>query len=67
MSTNEARYFNALKRIARGYQTSDQLRRAAGQYGLAHVDELEMSYENMQQEARIAIKGRRAPKNGAAP
>lgn len=59
--SNELRYFNALKRI-RSYQTSDQLRRRAGQYGCSHLEELEMAYENMQHEAKLAIKGRRMPK-----
>lgn len=60
--SNENRYYAALHRIARDYQTSDQLRRRAGQYGLGHLEELEMAYENMQQEAANAIKGRRKPK-----
>lgn len=59
--SNEQRYFDALKRIARGYQTSDQLRRSAGQYGLSHTEELEMAYENIQQEAKRAIHGKRRP------
>lgn len=59
--SNELRYFTALKTIARDYQTPDQLRRRAGQYGLSHTEELEMAYENIQQIAKIAIKGRRAP------
>jgi len=59
--SNEQRYFDALKRIAKDFQTSDQLRKRAGQYGCDHVDELEMAYENMQQAARDAIKGRRRP------
>jgi hypothetical protein len=63
MSANEQRYFDTLKKIARGYQTSDQLRRNAGQYGCNHVDELEMSYENIQSEAKAAIKGRRRPQS----
>jgi hypothetical protein len=60
--SNEQRYFDALKRIVR-YQTSDQLRRHAGQYGCDHADELEMAYENIQQEAKNALKGRRRPKD----
>ncbi len=60
--SNEQRYFDALETIARGYQTSDQIRRRAGQYGCSHIEELEMSYENMQQTAQIAIKGKRRPK-----
>ena len=56
------RYFDALRRIARDFQSSDQLRRRAGQYGLSHKEELEMAYENIQQIAEIAIKGRRRPR-----
>lgn len=56
------RYYDALRKIAKGYQTSDQLRRRAGQYGLSHVEELEMAYENIQDEARFAIRGKRRPK-----
>lgn len=59
--SNEQRYYDALRRIARDYQTADQLRRNAGQYGLEHIDELEMAYENIQEEAKLAIKGRRRP------
>lgn len=55
-------YYDALKRIARGYQTSDQLRKRAGQYGCEWIDELEMAYENIQKVAEHAIKGRRRPK-----
>jgi hypothetical protein len=60
--TPEQRYFDALKRIT-NYQTTAQLCRRAGQYGCEYVDELEMSYENIQQEAKNAIKGRRRPKD----
>ncbi|MGY3393410.1 hypothetical protein ACVWW6_006001 [Bradyrhizobium sp. USDA 3311] len=60
--SNEQRYYDALQRIARQYQTADQLRRRAGQYGCSHLEELEMAYENMQQEAAHAIKGKRRPK-----
>lgn len=60
--SNEAFYFDVLRRIARDYQTSDQLRRRAGQYGLTHVEELEMAYENIQAEAERAINGRRRPR-----
>jgi hypothetical protein len=59
--SNESLYYEALRRIARHYQTADQIRRGAGQYGLSHLEELEMAYENMQQEAVRAIKGRRRP------
>ena len=59
--SNEQRYYDALKRIAQDYQTADQLRRHAGQYGLGFEEEIEMAYENMQHEAKNAIKGRRRP------
>lgn len=65
--SNEQTYFDALKRIARGYQTSDQLRKRAGQYGCSHTEELEMAYENMQQVAERAIKGKRRPKDPGNP
>jgi hypothetical protein len=64
---NEQRYYDVLKRIAVGFQTSDQLRKQAGQYGCDHLDELEMSYENMQQAAKDAIKGRRRPGGARKP
>jgi hypothetical protein len=60
--SNEQRYFDALKTIARKYQTSDQIRRRAGQYGCDHLEELEMIYENVQSVAEAAISGRRRPK-----
>lgn len=59
---DEQRYFDVLKKIARQYQTSDQLRRRAGQYGCSWVEELEMAYENIQQEAERAIRGKRRPR-----
>jgi hypothetical protein len=50
--------YNALKRIAKGYQTPDQLRRNCDkQYGLGFEESLEMAYENLQQEAKDGIKG----------
>lgn len=60
--SNEQIYFDALKVIAKEYQTTDQLRRRAGQYGCSYIEELEMAYENIQDLAKRAIKGRRRPK-----
>lgn len=58
----QRRMYDALKRIARGYQTPDQLRRnSERQYGLDYADVLEFAYENMQQDARNAIRGLRRP------
>jgi hypothetical protein len=58
---NEQRYFDALAKIARQYETSAQIRKSAGKYGCSHLEELEMSYENMQEVAKMAIRGRRRP------
>lgn len=60
--SNEQLYFDTLKRIARSYQTADQLKRRGGQYGLDAAEEIEMAYENIQGEAERAIKGKRRPK-----
>lgn len=61
--TNELAYYNALRRIARLYQTSTQLRRnAERQYGLPFEEALEMAYDNIQAEAAKVIHGKRAPK-----
>jgi hypothetical protein len=62
--SNEQRYFDALKEIARDYETSAQIRESAGKYRCSHLEELEMSYENMQQVAAMAIKGRKRPSDG---
>lgn len=60
--SNEQVYFDALRAIARSYQTSGQLRRNAGQYGLEYAEELEMAYDNLQCTADAAIFGKRRPK-----
>ena len=58
----QRRMYDALKRIARGYQAPDQLRRnSERQYGLDYAEALEYAYENMQQDAKNAIKGLRRP------
>lgn len=52
------RMLDALKTIANGYQTPDQLRRnSKEQFGLGYEETLEMAYENIQQLAREASKG----------
>ncbi|HXE63262.1 MAG TPA: hypothetical protein VN519_06950 [Bryobacteraceae bacterium] len=63
MPSNEQLYFDVLKRISRGYQTPDQLRKNAEKdYGIEYDEALEMAYENIQAEAAGAIKGKRRPK-----
>jgi hypothetical protein len=55
----EARFRFALLRITK-YMRPEQLRRAAEkQYGLSYEESLEMAYENLQGEARAALKGYR--------
>lgn len=63
----EARFHVALRRIL-AYMTPDQLRRASEkEYGLEFVESLEMAYENIQAEAKAALKGYRKPKPKAVP
>ncbi|NID06607.1 hypothetical protein HBF26_17055 [Luteibacter jiangsuensis] len=59
--SNEAAYFDALKRIA-SYQSPERLRRGAEkQYGLTPEEAIEMAYENVIEEAKRAVKGKRRP------
>jgi aspartokinase len=52
------RMLDALKTIATGYQTPDQLKRNCEKmYGLSYEETLEMAYENIQQLAKEASKG----------
>ena len=63
---SEAAYYDALKRITR-FQTVEQIRRnAEKQYGLEPVEALEYAYENVIQEARDAIRGKRRPKESTS-
>lgn len=60
---NEQFYYDTLKRIAKGYQTPDQLRRNSERdFGCRYHEALEMTYENLQMEAANAIRGKRRPK-----
>jgi hypothetical protein len=59
----ERQYFDTLKRIAR-YSSPEHLRdHSEEEYGLLFDEALEMAYENVIEEARTAIKGRRRPKS----
>lgn len=63
-TSNEAIYFAVLRRIAKEYQTTEELRRhSLKQYGLPYEEALEMAYQNLQAEAARAIRGRRRPKD----
>lgn len=57
----EQRYYDALRLIARDFQTSERLLRD-GDCGLSGVESLEMAYDNIQEVAEIAIRGMRRPK-----
>lgn len=64
--SNENIYYYALRRIAKEYMTTEQLkRRAEKQYGVSYHEALEMSYDNIQGCAADAIRGKRRPKNRA--
>lgn len=57
------RYYDALKRISKGYQTPDQLRRNSEKdFGCDYISALEMAYENIQSEAAMAVHGKQRPK-----
>ena len=59
---NEQRYFDALTKIAKHYMPAEKLLRDGEKlYGVSGKEALEMAYENIQDEARAAIKGRRRP------
>lgn len=48
----------ALKTIANSYQTTNQLRKSSkGKFGLDYEEALEMAYENIQNVAKMAIRG----------
>lgn len=61
--SNEQRYYDALKRIAKGYDSSERvIAKAEKKYGLEPLEALEYAYDNLQGEAEGAIAGRRRPK-----
>jgi len=62
MTPKETTQFNgmlyALMKISRRYLTPKQLSKGSMRmYGLGYLEALEMSYENIQLEAKNAIKG----------
>jgi len=67
-TTNEQLYYDTLKRIAKEYMTTEQLqRRAEKMYGVSYHEALEMSYDNIQGDAALAIRGKRRPQIGERP
>lgn len=65
ITERQARQFNVmlatLKKIAKGYMTPAQIKRHSEKmYGLDAEETLEMSYENIQDDAASAMKGIKA-------
>jgi hypothetical protein len=62
ITERQARQFNhmlmRLRRIAKDYQTPDQMRRGHDKrWGLSYEESLEMAYENLQGEAKDGARG----------
>lgn len=62
MTPKQNKQFNlmasTLRQIARGFQTTSQLRRnSMKDWGLSYDEALEMAYENIQEIAKRAVKG----------
>ena len=62
MTPKQTKQFNlmlyTLKKIASDYQTSSQMRKNANKdWGVDFEDAIEMAYDNIQQEAKLATKG----------
>lgn len=59
---NESAYYDVLKRITR-YDSVERLRKNAEKlYGVFYEEAIEMAYANIQEEARMAIRGKRKPR-----
>lgn len=59
--STEQRYFDALKRITL-YMEPRKLRSQSEKlYGLGGDEAIEMAYENILNDARLAVKGKRRP------
>jgi hypothetical protein len=62
--SNEQLYYDTLRRIAKEYMTTEQLKREAGvQYGVSYYEALEMAYDNIQGAAADAIHRKRRHKD----
>lgn len=62
MTAKQIKQFNlmlyTLQKIAKEYQTTKELRKnSEKQYGLTYPEALEYAYENLQMEAKTALKG----------
>jgi hypothetical protein len=62
----EERFYLRLVKIARHYESSrNLLRHADGGYGLPSTEVLEYAYDNIQEEARAALRGYRRTRRAA--
>lgn len=62
----EIRLVGVLRRIARDYQSAEQLlRNGEREYGISGSEALEYAYDNIQCEARAAVKGIRVAPSSA--
>lgn len=58
----QQRLYDALKRIAKDYRSAESILRKPD-FGLDPSECLEMAYDNIQSEAKAAIKGVKRPQN----
>lgn len=59
--TNELRYYDALRRIS-SYQSVEYLRKhSLRDWGVEFGEGLEMAYENVIDDAKRAVRGKRRP------
>lgn len=62
VQSDAQRFYDFLKRITL-YQSPERLRKhSVREWGLEYPDALEYAYENVIEDARRAIKGKRRPK-----
>lgn len=62
-SSDAQQYYDVLRRIASGYSPSENVLKSAETLnGCEPIEALEMAYDNIQNEARNAIRGKRRPK-----
>ncbi len=60
-ANNEQRYFDALKRITQ-YQSPERLRKHSERdWGLGFEEALQSAYENVIEDAKHAVRGRKRP------
>src|SRR5690242_9462459 len=59
----EEKLYRALHRIARDYDTAERLMRTGErEYGISGQEALQYAYENIQEEAKFAIRNVRMPR-----